>query len=551
MHVFHPDLATMHRFAVSTAPLVAALFLALPGKLSAKTEASSVSSEQIVRTMRRATEFMVENVSREGGYVWSYLPDFSRRWGELEARPSQVWVQPPGTASMGHLFLDAYHATGDEYYYRAAERVGSALARGQHRSGGWDYLIDFDGEKSLRDWYGTVGRQAWRLEEFHHYFDNATFDDGGTAESARFFLRLYWEKKDARYREPLERVLSFVLESQYGVGGWPQRHPAPAEKPDHYSTYITFNDDVAGENIDFLLLHYQAFGEAKVKEAILRAMNAFVVTQGKPPQAGWALQYTLDLEPARARTYEPRAYATHVTAANIEQLFRFFEITGEKRFLEGVPAALDWLESVKLGPELISFAQGRTHPTFVEVGTNRPMFLHRVGSNVQNGRYYADHEPSRTIGHYSSFRSIDTDRLRAKLAVLQRLDPEALRSRSPLVFPGREGWLPRYVMTRPQPGSDLNAQASAAQGARESQRAAALVRALNSRGYWPVLLHHTSHPYRENAGIAGAAEDYSNKRVGDESDTSPYPADLPVKGISTAAYIRNMAILISALRGEE
>ena len=76
----------------------------------------------VLATMKRATTFMVEKVSDKGGYVWTYLPDLSRRWGEMEARPTMIWIQPPGTPTMGHLFLDAYHATGDEYYYRAAER---------------------------------------------------------------------------------------------------------------------------------------------------------------------------------------------------------------------------------------------------------------------------------------------------------------------------------------------------------------------------------------------------------------------------------------------
>ena len=32
---------------------------------------------------RRATRFMTDKVAFDGGYVWCYLPDFSRRWGEL------------------------------------------------------------------------------------------------------------------------------------------------------------------------------------------------------------------------------------------------------------------------------------------------------------------------------------------------------------------------------------------------------------------------------------------------------------------------------------
>ena len=32
------------------------------------------------QTMLNATRYMVENVSTQGGYLWYYLPRFSRRW---------------------------------------------------------------------------------------------------------------------------------------------------------------------------------------------------------------------------------------------------------------------------------------------------------------------------------------------------------------------------------------------------------------------------------------------------------------------------------------
>ena len=80
----------------------------------AQSAAEAPTRTQALETMQRATRFMVEKVAYKGGYVWSYLPDMSRRWGEMEAYPTMIWVQPPGTATMGHLFLDAYHATGDE-----------------------------------------------------------------------------------------------------------------------------------------------------------------------------------------------------------------------------------------------------------------------------------------------------------------------------------------------------------------------------------------------------------------------------------------------------
>eukprot|EP01030_Chromulinospumella_sphaerica_P034028 gene34028-34985_t len=161
---------------------------------------------------------MTDTVSTQGGYVWSYLPDFSRRWGEMEAWPSMIWTQAPGTPEMGQIFLDAYRATGEEVYYEAAVKAGDTLLWGQHESGGWNYIIDFDGEASLRRWYETVGRNGWRLEEFQHYYGNATFDDHATVECGRFLLRLHLEKGDPKFRAAVERTIGFVLASQYPVG---------------------------------------------------------------------------------------------------------------------------------------------------------------------------------------------------------------------------------------------------------------------------------------------------------------------------------------------
>jgi hypothetical protein len=159
--------------------------------------AEAPSKAVALETMKKATTFMVEKAAYNGGYVWSYLPDFSRRWGEMEAFPTMIWVQPPGTGTMGHLFLDAYHATGDEYYYEAACKAAQALIAVQHPAGGWNYIGDMAGEASLKKWYDTIGKNGWRLEEFQHYYGNATFDDAGTAESSQFLLRLYVEKKDS------------------------------------------------------------------------------------------------------------------------------------------------------------------------------------------------------------------------------------------------------------------------------------------------------------------------------------------------------------------
>ncbi len=514
---------------------VAALAI-LAGALTAQTPAAVVDRTRVLETMKRATTFMVETVSVQGGYVWSYLPDLSRRWGEMEAKPSMIWIQPPGTGTMGHLFLDAYHATRDDYYYRAAEGVAGALILAQHPAGGWNYVADTAGEPSLREWYDTIGKHGWRLEEFQHYWGNATFDDAGTAEAARFLLRLYAEKRDPRYRPALDKAMQFVLDSQYPFGGWPQRYPLRHEfakpgKPD-YTSFPTFNDDVAAENIEFLLQCYQVLGDGRVLDAVRRGMDAFLVTQQGRPQAGWGLQYTPELQPVGARTYEPTALVTHTTGANVGLLLRFFRLTGDRKYLARIPDALDWLDSVKLSPEVAAIAGGgRTHPTFVEIGTNEALYVHRSGSNVVNGRYYVDKNPRKTIGHYSAFRRVDTAALRAQYEAAVKMPLDEATKGSPLIADGGTP-LPKYMTL------------SGAAG--DGGAATKVIAELNDRGFWLAPLGYNTHPYRGPAPEAVAPGDFAEKHVGDTFDTSPFP-DPSLMGISVDAYIRNMGVLIRAL----
>jgi len=507
------------------------------------------SRAQTLSAMKTATTFMIEKAAYNGGYVWSYTPDMKRRWGELEAKPTMIWVQPPGTATMGHVFLDAFHATGDEYYYRAAERAAEALIWGQHPSGGWHYMIDFGGEASIKDWYASYGRNAWRMEEFQHDWGNATFDDAGTSEAMQFLLRLYVEKRDPKWRPALEKAIGFVLKSQYPIGGWPQRYPLQHEfvhhgRPD-YTSYITFNDDVAGENIKFLVMVYQALGDARALEAVNRAMASFVVTQQGQPQPAWGLQHTVDdLRPSGARSYEPKAFATHTTANNITQLMNFYELTGETKYLARVGEALDWLDKVKLATPT---ADGRTHPTFIEIGTDRPMYVHRRGSNVENGEYYADYSAERTLAHYGAYRKIEVGKMRARYETLKASDPAKVTKDSPLTAKGLVP-LPKYFATRDLETSDLNIKAKEDSAKSvTADKAAGLVGGLNREGYWPTPLVATSNPYTGAKPPEKPDGDYATTHVGDATDTSPFPTDKPVMGISTGAYVQNMTTLIDWL----
>jgi len=241
------------------------------------------------------------------------------------------------------------------------------------------------------------------------------------------------------------------------------------------------------------------------------------------------LQYTLDGKPAGARTYEPNALATHTTATNISLLIRFYRLTGDTRFLARVPDAIDWLDGLALPPG-VAAPPDRTHPTFVELGTNRPIYVHREGSNVVNGRYYADYDSRKTLAHYSGFRRIDVAALRKQYADAKATPPVQLQRSSPLA-PGA-GVLPLarfYAVERV-----------------DDTPVSSVIGSLNAEGYWLAALGYSSHPFTRDGSAQRAQGDFAQTYVGDETDTSPYP-DPNLRGISTAAFVRNMSALIRGL----
>ncbi len=500
--------------------------------------------------MKRATRFMRERCAYRGGYVWSYLPDFSRRWGEMEAYPTMIWNQSPGTSAVGHVYLDCYHATGDEYFYQSAVEVATCIAAAQHAEGGWNYLHDFAGDESTHRWYDTIGKNGWRLEEFQHYYGNCTYDDDVFSEAATFILRVYLEKRDNRFRAPLDRALHFVLTSQYGNGGWPQRYPFVQNgglhgKPD-YTPYVTFNDSVVEGNIKFLLMYYQTLGDDRALAAIRKSFDVYIAAQHAMPQPGWGLQHTVDtLAPIGARTYEPTALTSHTTAANIDQMMDFYQWTGEDRFLRRLPEAMDWLQSIKL-PDNQVRTPGRPFPTFIELGTGRAIINHRRGSNINSGAYYQDFSPEHPIRHYGQWRAINLDGLRARYARLRAESAAELAANSPLRR--RDDFrLPRFFSTRSVSVSDLNTNTVGGGDRPTAERVTALVSGLNAEGYWPTPLVSTSNPYVGDGPAAPTPGDYSETLVGDRYDTSPYTTSTPVTGISTGTFIQNMSALLQAV----
>lgn len=501
-------------------------------------------SRQAEQAMFKATKFMADSVSTHGGYVWYYLPDLSRRWGEMEAYKTMIWVQDGGTVSVGHMLLDAYDVTGNEYFYQQAEKAGAAMIWGQNYEGGWNYLIDFAGDRSLKKWYATIGKNGWCLEEFQHYYGNSTYDDDVSSDAARLLLRLYLEKLDPTYKPALDKAINFILKSQYPNGGWPQRYPLKhdfnkAGHPD-YSSFYTFNDDVIWENVLFLIQCYETLGEQRFLDPIYKGMNFYLLVQGK--NGAWGQQYNMNMQVAGARTYEPAAYLPRTTFTNCLLLLKFYQYTGNRKYLAHIPEAIKWLEKVKL-PARMTQNGKYTHPLFVNPVTDKPVFVHRKGSNVTYGYYYTDTTDSKLLSHMPGKGSLNMQYLKDEYARISALPPQQATQQSPLL-PGEftEAGTPQtyYHLSRVERAkNDYPATESMVRS---------VINALDSQNRWLVKHAMISNPYSGDGQRRDKTDTYASTHVGDSTDTSPYRDTSDQEYISTSAYIRNMQVLINYLR---
>lgn len=509
------------------------VFTALAFSVFCQGKARKGEKEEITSAMKRATQFMIDSVGYHGAFLWEYSFEQKRYWGEIEARRTMGWTQGDGgTPAVGDILLDAYHATGDEYYYESACLVANALIRAQLECGGWNYCFDLSGEASLIDWYESVSQYKWPAQEFMHYYGNATFDDMASVRCCDYILRLYLEKNDPRYKSSLNKAIDFVLKSQYPIGGWPQRFPLNYEHPymgfPDYSPFITLNDGAMAGIIDFLVKCYTALGERRLIDPIFRGMQCIRLLQYESPIAGWGLQYTpKDLKLATARPFEPAALASNGTKDGIEMLLRFYRLTGDKRFLEKVPAAIDFLEKIKLDDRAIGLSGKKLNPgdilcpTFIDPQTLEPFFLKRVGESLYTGGYEkADIMLGMQQG-YSSVRVIPIKRMKMEYESLLKIPVAKIKAASPLTSVS-SGVMSKYVLAN---GAKVNAV-----------DALAIAKSLNGKGYWPSPLNVKKTAQKINMNPAR-----SKGLV--EQAVDPIPV-----GITTETFIKNVSELINYLR---
>jgi PelA/Pel-15E family pectate lyase len=461
--------------------------------------------------MRKATTFMTERVALKGGYVWAVSDDLTMRWGEIPARPSQIWVQD-GTVDVGNVLLDAYDATGDAFYLHGARRAADALVFGQHPLGGWHYFIDFD-PKGLAEWYeAKASRFTYGYEEYRHYYGNCTYDDSVTSGAALYLLRFYRTTMETAYRGPVLKALEFVLQSQYPNGAWPQRYPLRYEFAHHglpdYTSYYTLNDGVMAGNVNLLIEAYETLGDLRYVEAAQRAADVLISLQGPEGEAAWAEQHGFDMRPVAARTHEPAGYVIRESRDAIRVLQTFYLRTGDRRYLDAVSRCLAWFDRVNRE----AIAQQYPIPRYWEPGTNKPIYV------VGTGEKYPDGYGIQKWTNTPEGRALNNPRATAEKPVV---DVAALRKEFDEIS---------ALATKPARDAYLAGRSAARAMPRPADAAAvdAAVASLDARGAWVTDNVSVHKPVKEGF-MSGDRED--------------------VRAIATPTFVRNMSLLIDYVRG--
>jgi PelA/Pel-15E family pectate lyase len=375
---------------------LAALFLALPQPgLPAEASAKAGPREEALQAMKKAATFYRTKVASHGGYLYYYSPDLKDRWGEGKFTAETIFVQPPGTPTVGMAYLKAFEATGDRFYLEAARETAEALVAGQLQSGGWTQAIHFSKVNNRIGKYRKGNGGSW---------NTSSFDDGQTQAALQMLVRADQALgfKHAEIHEAAQYGLDALLKAQFPNGAFPQVWSGPvaaqpvlkAKFPDYdwktegrvkeYWNYYTLNDGLAGDVSDMLIEAHAVYKDAKFKAALEKLGDFLILAQMPAPQPGWCQQYNYEMVPIWARKFEPPAITGWESQDVMETLIKIARHTGNKKYLEPIPPALEYYKKLVL-------PDGRI-PRYIEFGTNKPLYM--------DGRYQLTYDDSAAPGHY-------------------------------------------------------------------------------------------------------------------------------------------------------
>ena len=355
--------------------------------------------------LKKAATYYRDKVARHGGYVYFTSADLKDRWGEGAAGPDTIFVQPPGTPTVGTAYLRAYAATDDKFYLDTARETAEALVAGQLQSGGWTQVIHFGPANRLGK-YRTRPGGNWNA---------SSLDDDQTQAALQFLFAAdkALEFKHKAVHEAARYGLDALLKAQFPNGAFPQvwtkpveaKPVGPAKYPDYdwktegrvknYWDYYTLNDGLAGTVADTLHAAWLTYQDETALAAIKKLGDFLVLARMPDPQPGWCHLYGYDMVPIWARKFEPPAITGWESQDVMETLIAIARWTGDKKYLEPIPKALAYFRKSLLLDGKVA--------RYYELKTNKPLYM--------DAAYRLTYDDSAAPDHYGWKQSARFDRI--------------------------------------------------------------------------------------------------------------------------------------------
>jgi len=255
--------------------------------------------------------------------------------------------------------------------------------------------------------------------------EHTTFDNRTTYSHIAYLSQVYTLTHEEKYKQAALRGFDYILEAQYGNGGWPQYYPLEKK----YSRHITYNDDVfAGIMVllrDVLenrpdYTYVDDKYRKRLQKAFDKGLDCIIKTQindaGAP--TAWCQQHDeVTLAPAWARAFEPPCICSAESAKLV--LFLMSLPNPSKEVIAAVQNAATWfnqskitgiaVKTVKVSADSSSTGKAYTDKVVVndpqappiwtryyELKTHRPMFCNRDSKVVYS---LAEVEHERRTGY--------------------------------------------------------------------------------------------------------------------------------------------------------
>jgi PelA/Pel-15E family pectate lyase len=377
---------------------ITSLIILLSGVCNISFAADEDLRTDVVAAMHKAAVFYRTKVASHGGYVYFYSLDFKDRWGEGVASRDQIWVQPPGTPTVGMAYVKAYESTGERFYLDAATAAANALVYGQLQSGGWTNCVDFNPKgKRVAQYLNGKGRGK----------NNSSLDDGQSQSAIRLLIHIDRANgfKHKTIHQAAKIALEALLKAQYPNGAFPQVWTGPVPRQPvlkasfprydwrtegrikNYWDMYTLNDSIAGYVSETLLDAYTIYKNEKYKSALTRLGDFLILAQMPKPQPAWAQQYSYEMHPIWARRFEPPGVSGGESQDVIETLMKIYRFSGDRKYLEPIPRAIAYLKRSLLPDGRLS--------RYYALKTNRPLYMNRNGKN-----YSLTYDDSNLPRHY-------------------------------------------------------------------------------------------------------------------------------------------------------